>query len=340
MRAAVFTLACFSGGDALDAMAHGLTALLPTAVDHARAAAEALLVAPHPDRNGVCRTLLVSPHPVVRAVGVLVLGRQDVLGVDEIRGFLLDPNSSVAAAAAEVVDALPAEDAARLVPLLGKCLGHPAPAVVWAAARTMLPAGHQEPYFELRDGGPHAARLQLFGAEIFVLAGDVSDRAALAACLARTPPSAATLSALARFGHAGTWPYLLRQLANEDLADAAEAALATLFGERVAPSLRQDAGAWRKAIEAMRLDSSVRYRGGEPWTAERVAEECASGALDRSEVERRLDELAVRAGIRAPTNGAAWGEELDRALAGLVHAARERDHAAMRGTWWQPRWAV
>ncbi|TKD12246.1 hypothetical protein [Polyangium fumosum] len=338
--AAVFTLACLSGGDTLDAMAHGLTALPPTATDHARAAAEALLVAPHPERNGVCRTLLVSPHPVVRAVGGLVLGRQNVLGVDEIRAFLLDPNSPVAAAAAEVVDVLSAEDAARLVPLLGKCLGHPAPAVVWAAARTMLRAGHQEPYFELRDGGPRAARLQPFGAEIFVLAGDVSDRAALAACLARTPPSAATLSALARFGHAGTWSYLLRQLANEELADAAEAALVMLFGERVAPSLRQDAGAWRKAIEAMRLDSSIRYRSGEPWTAERVAEACASGALDRIALERQLDELAVRAGIHAPANGAAWGKELDRALAGLVHAARERDHAAMRGTWWQPRRAV
>ncbi|MDI1477259.1 hypothetical protein [Polyangium sp. y55x31] len=335
--AAVFTLACFSERDALDALTHGLTTLPPTAMEHARAAAEALLLAPHPERNGVCRTLLVSPHPVARAVGVLVLGRQNALGVDEIRAFLLDPNTSVTAAAAEVVDGLPADDVARLVPLLGKCMGLPEPAVVWAAARTLLRAGQKDPYFELRDGGPRAARLQPFGAEIFVLSGDVSDRTALAACLARTPPSAATLSALARFGHAGTWSYLLRQLANEDLADAAEAALMTLFGERVAPSRRQDAGAWRKAIEAMRLDPNVRYRGGEPWTAERVAEACASGALTRVELERLLDELAVRAGMRAPADGAAWGQELERALALLVPAARERDRAAMPGTWWQLR---
>jgi hypothetical protein len=73
------------------------------------------------------------------------------------------------------------------------------------------------------------------------------------------------LSALARFGHLGVAPFLSHHLADDELADAAAEALASLFGARVAPSVSSSAPARRRALSALAPDAGILYRGREAW---------------------------------------------------------------------------
>lgn len=315
--AAAFALGSIEGADALLALHEGLERLPPSALDHALAAASALAIAPHPDRLDLGRDLLASSHPIARAVGVDVLARADQLGADDLRRHLLDASVPVIVAAVRAVARMDLDTARPLLGILERWLGFPHAEVAWPAARALLRWGLDTPLAEVRSGGRLATILGVQAAEVLILAGDPSDQARLAAILRQAPPSRATLDALARFGHPGAWSYLVQKLEDDDLVDDAVDALTTLFGARVSWAERRRVPAWRAAIGAASLDPSIRYRRGQPWSTAIVAEECREPSLSAADVEKRLDELVVRARIAESIDVDAWWPGVSAALAKL-----------------------
>lgn len=296
--AGAYFLATLGGADALQAVALGLERLPVDAIDQGILAAEALAVSPHPSIGALARDLALSPHPIARAAGVDLQARLRLLGVEDLQRHLADANVPVLAAACRAVAELDRTEAEPMIPILQRWLYFPHRAVAWPAARALLLFGHREPYSELQGSDRLIRVLGPLAAEIVVMAGDPSDMPRLQAILRRAPAGKATLSALARFGHPAAWAYLLHHLENPDQAEAASAALRTLFGPCVGEDDEESPAAWRAAITAKAIEPGVRYRAGEPWSPRVVAEECASGHLSRYEIEKRVDELAVRAGLR------------------------------------------
>jgi hypothetical protein len=118
-------------------------------------------------------------------------------------------------------------------------------------------------------------------------------------------------------------PLLVQSLTDEELAEEASAALATLFGPVVEERRALEAGAWRKAIEGMKLAPGMRYRQGKPWSLAMVAEECAAGGFGRVEIERRVDELRARMGRAELVDVTGWWAEAEAGVAALIEAARK-----------------
>src|SRR6185437_5360115 len=139
-----------------------------------------------------------------------------------------------------------------------------------------------------------ASALGARGVELLVMAGDGDDIGVFEHLLASTPMTAPLLSAVARFGNVTAWSFLLHYLTAPELADAAVAALRTLFGDLVPESEAPGYMAWKRAIGEARFNPTLRYRRGRPWHPSTVVAECTSGELSRVEVERRIDELAAR----------------------------------------------
>ena len=312
--AAAFALGSLDGADALLALHEGLLRLPAGAFDHAVAAASALAVAPHPDRTDLGRDLLSSSHPVARAVGVDVLGRAQQLAPDDLRRHLLDASVPVMAAAVRAASRMDLETVRPVLGVLERWLDFPHAEVAWPAARALLRWGLKTPLTQVRNGGHLARTLGIRAAEVLIVAGEPGDQARLAEILRGTPPSRATLDALARFGHPGAWAYLAQKLEDEDLVDDAVDALTTLFGSRVSWAERRSVPAWRSAIATAKLDPATRYRRGRPWSPAVVADECRAPSLSAADVNLRLDELVVRARIGQDVDVDAWWPHLSAAL--------------------------
>jgi hypothetical protein len=325
--AATLVLGCLDGGDALDAVLFGAERLPIAAGAHARAIADALAIAPHPERGRLAEKLVVRAHPIARAAGVELLGRSGTLEPRELLRHLLDGRAPVMAAAVRAAARLGPEACAPLVPALERWLRLPAPDVAWAAAETLTRWGSPIPLRELRERGELGAIIGRERAlELMVMAG-ARDDLELVERLARSPaPSARTLDAVARFGEPGAWAFLAHHLADPDLVDAAAGALSVQFGERLARRERRRAGAWRSAIEALGLDAGVRVRAGEPWSPGAVARQWQSDELSASAVRRLLGELGARAGIGGDVDVEALWSDL---APGLERATAE----ALRRAW-------
>jgi hypothetical protein len=220
-----------------------------------------------------------------------------------------------------------------LAPELMACLGSPSGAVAWEAARALTLAGAREPYLEIRRGGQLAAALGAHGVEILIMTGDDSDLGAVETLLAATPMSASLLSAVARFGSVETWSFLLHHLTEPDLKDAAEGALRTLFGDLVPEADASSYSAWKHAIVEAGFDPAVRYRRGRPWHPSTVLAELASGALSRSEVERRTDELAARTGADPHLDLGLWEADVRHVLEDFTREAGARGARWRAGAW-------
>lgn len=331
--AGAYFLATLGGADALQAVALGLERLPVDAIDQGILAAEALSISPHPAIGALARDLVCSPHPVARAVGVDLLARLRLLGIEDLQRHLADSNVPVLAAACRAVADLDRKEADPIIPILQRWLWFPHRAVAWPAARALLLFGHRDPYADLKASDRLIRVLGPLAAEIVVMAGDPSDMPRLQAILGRVPPGRETLSALARFGHPAAWAYLLHHLENPDRAEAASAALRTLFGPCVEEDDEESPAAWRAAITSKAIEPGVRYRAGEPWSPRVVADECASGHLSRHEIEKRIDELAVRAGLRTRVDLRLFCPDFAPALAQWRAEAAKSSAAHRAGTW-------
>ncbi|WP_437646547.1 hypothetical protein [Sorangium sp. So ce362] len=331
--AAAFLLGTLDGRDALQAITFGLERLPACAIAQGMLAAEALCVSPHPGLAALARDLAFSPHPIARAVGVDVLARLRMLTVEDLQRNLADANIPVLAAAARAAADFDRVDAEPLVPILRRWLHVPDRSIAWPAARALLLWGHRDPYAELKAGDRLTRVLGPLAAEIIVLVGDASDMARMQSILGRLPPGRDQLSALARFGHPAAWAYLLRCLESPDHAEAASAALRTLFGACVDEDDEECPAAWRSAITAKPVELGVRYRCGEPWIPRVVADECVAGHLSRYEIEKRIDELAIRAGVCARVDLRLFYPDFAPALRQWCAEAAKRSTSFRPGAW-------
>ncbi len=323
--AAVFALAGIEGADALAAVRAGLEGIDPGASAHAELAAEALSVAAHPDRAVLGRDLLRAAHPIARAVGVDTCARAADLPIEQLRRHLFDANLPVMLSALRAAGRLTDEAGAPLAKLLERWLGFPDPAIAWATSVTLLGWGNAAPYEEIRRGGRLSTTLGARAVEILVMRGGRDDLALFEQLVRRSAVGPRTLGALARFGHPGAWSFLARQLANEDLADAAEEALTLLFGPCVEPEQAASVAAWRDAIAGLRLDPKVRYRRASPWRPGLLAAACASGDLSRLAIEPDLEELRARRVLLHPIDLCPWTPSVSPQLDALRASMAKED---------------
>jgi hypothetical protein len=262
-----------------------------------------------------------------------ILARAGELSANALRPHLVDANIPVMLAALRAAGRLSAADGAALAGLLERWIHFPSPKAAWLAAKTLARWGNPAAYEDARRGGRVLSILGPKAVELFVLCGSDQDAPALEALVARAPRTPALLSALGRFGHPGVWAFLLRQLGNEDLAEAAVSALMTIFGPRVGPDESMSASAWRDAIERMAPDPAIRYRSGAPWQPGVIAAECMSGELSRLEIEAQTDELAARASIDANLALCLWTPEAQPSLAVFCASAERLDGSWPRSGW-------
>jgi hypothetical protein len=325
---AVLLLGSF-GGDAAHEALRAALELLPEDDDERwMPAAEALaLVAPQ-DATALVDALLASTRPAAEAVGLDLLSRRVPVPVDVLGGHLRGEAPAVVAAATRA--AVRTHTVKALSPDLIACLRSPSGVVAWEAARALTLAGVPEPYLEVRARGPLASALGTRGIEILVMAGEDTDLGAVETLLAATPMTAPLLSAVARFGNATVWSFLLHYLMDPELADAAVQALRTLFGDLVPESREASYEAWKEAIAEADFNPALRYCRGKPWHPSTVLAECVAGRLCRAEVERRTDELAARTGAEPAVDLGLWEPDTRRGL-----AAFSKD-AGARGTRWRP----
>jgi hypothetical protein len=326
--AAIFALGCFEGTDTITSIAHALDGLPPEAGAHVTVAVDALMVAPHPLVADLARELAKSDRPISRAIGVETLGRRRALPVDALQRHLRDPNVPVLAAAIRSAGILGADAGATI---LLPYLRHPNVTVAWPAARQLALWGRPEPYYEVKNGGGQS--LGNAALEILVQFGDDADVDTFDRIVSAQLPSETLLLSIARFGHSGAWRYLVHQLANPDLVDAAAEALTLLFGDRVeGPDVRIGA-AWRARLARCHFDPSRRYRRGEPWTARAVVDDCARGNLTRAQLAASLDELAVRTGVPSACDLALWSADVAPSLDNVLSRLAGADGWYRAGSW-------
>ncbi len=321
-------LACLDGIDVLQAIFQEIEALPPDQDQLVIPLAEALLVAPHPNVPDLARDLLASPSPISRAVALEALARRTPLALEEIRPHLADAHPAVVGAAVRACAALPPPVG---LPLLMPLVARPHVGVAWAAARQLLLWGRPEPYFEVRSG--RATGLGPFALEVLVLAGGLGDLELFDQLAAKLPASPALLSAVARFGAPTAWALLCHHLGDDELADAAARALATLFGDRVPLKEANKPAAWRAAISKGRFDGTTRMRRGEPWRPRTVAAEMRRGDFPRAEMRVRIDELIVRTGARVDADLGRWAPDTWSAIHLSTEAFDKADAHYPPGTW-------
>jgi len=327
---AVYLLASL-GGDMASKPVQAALELLPNDGDDWMAAAAALALASPGDPAALGEALLSSLRPAARAVGLDLLARHGALSQDALRGHLAREDGPVCAATVRAASRMRVVTA--LASEITACLGAPSGAVAWEAARALTVAGVQEPYFNLQAGGSLASALGARGVELLVMAGDGDDIGVFEHLLASTPMTAPLLSAVARFGNVTAWSFLLHYLTEPELADAAVAALRTLFGDLVPESEAPGYMAWKRAIGEARFNPTLRYRRGRPWHPSTVVAECTSGELSRVEVERRIDELAARTLAEPQVDLGLWAPDWRRGLATFASEAEARGMSWRPGAW-------
>ncbi|MDC0684515.1 hypothetical protein [Sorangium atrum] len=318
--AGALSLAAFAGDDALAAI-HRAAHLLPQdAEDHAIAVAEALALVERPGLAGLARALSASAHPIARAAGVNLRSMRGELPVEALAAALADEHDAVVRAGIWGCERLPPAQRARFVERLRELCGGASPDVAWSAARVLVIGGEVG---LVRDEAL-SVRLGLRAAELFPLAGEPGDWPRLESLLGRHRPTRAALSAVARFGCPASAGWIIQRLDDEALADDAAEALRTLFGQSVEKARELDAGAWREAIAALRLDPKGRYRGGREFSIAGAVEECASRRLSRLAVEARIDELRARLRLPDAVDVSGLWARAEANLAAFLKVAQSR----------------
>jgi hypothetical protein len=306
--AVAFTLGCVDARESPRELRELCEVLPEDATLAALLVAEALMASPYGAQDALGKELVRSGAPLARAAGIELLSRIGALDLEMARSALDHAAPGVQAAGVralargEVTDPLPAG--------LLKCLHSEDATVAREAARALSLLGRDDALVELRDDGQLAGVLGESALEVLVLRGEISEIGTMQRLVSRLPASERVLSAIGRFGHPATWAYLIHGLTKGELAEAAHRALVTLFGPVVVGPQALAPAAWRGALEVAQIPRGVRLRRGQPWSAEMVMAECASGDLARWEIELRRDELRARTGRSTNTDLARWGSLL------------------------------
>ena len=292
--ATLLLLGSAAGGDALLAAEHTLRTLPPNAEEKVPCAAEALAIAPHPDLAEALAAWQTADHPLVRAVAIEASSRRGALDVAALEPHLADPRAVVLAAAIRALTRVP--DCGALPRQVAWALRHPDAGVAWESARALTLFGDDAPLDDLRQGRPLVQQLGERAVELFVMAGEGGDIHRLQPIVKRLPPTKPLLRAVGRFGSPGAWAFLAHFLGEDEVADAAEQALVSIFGPIVTgPAARTPTG-WRRALDGAPFEHAVRYRRGSAWRPSVVAQELSALELDQAEADARVDELMARTG--------------------------------------------
>ncbi|WP_170320038.1 hypothetical protein [Polyangium spumosum] len=315
------TARAFDGDDARRLVSWMINRLPDDAAEHARLVAEALALTGDPARCALGQDLRGSARPIARAIGIWFFAARGALTDEDVRRSLADESKLVRAAALDACAAQPEAARRAFVPALRSALVSEERANAFRAARQLAVLGDVEVRRAFEDGDV-SARLGPLVGELYLLAGRPEDAASADAFFTRQTPSPPLLSAAGRWGSPAVLPRLLQCLADEELSSAAADALAVMLGPALPPEEVRDAGAWRRVIGSMRLDSSTRIRRGLPYSLAAVADECASGALSRLELAGRVDELRARLGRPEPVPVWGYAADVEASLAPLLRAAR------------------
>lgn len=337
---AVFLLGVVDGPEGLVGLARMFESLPGDAGDAVHVAANALASSPHPGVVAFAEDLLDSDHPIASAIGIDVLSRRGTLDVARALSLIDREAPAQVAAAVRALTRIAAPlPAAEHLERVGSLLSHPDVGVAWEAARAVTLWGDDAALRALRERRPLASVLGARAAELFVMGGTADDLVHLEDIVAGTPTTPDLLDAIGRFGNPLTWSFLLHHLADPELSDAAGEALLILFGPIVELEARLGASEWRDALAERDLDPSLRYRRGVPWTPAAVARDLrsatSSGGAPQRDIERGLDELGARTGLRSYVDLAVWGSDAGTKL----HEATEETLSARwrAGSWHGPR---
>jgi hypothetical protein len=314
--APVFALGSIEGFESIRAMLHGIEMLPADARAHGVVAAEALAVAPHSEKKYLGATLLASSSPTARAIGVDVCARCGDFTDEDLARHLGDPVASVVAAALLAAERLVPTPTALIRPILMKTLD-PDAEVAFRAARLLSIWGLAEPCDEVREREGLLSLIRSRALELFVLHGRAGDLPRMEEIMRRSPITPAVLSAIGRFGHPASWSFLTHFLDDENLAEAANTALVTMFGPIVPRKEWNRRATWKRAIAAASLDASTRYRRGMPWSVKTVLLELRSGELARAEAQLRIDELRARTRVMTVADLCLWAPDVEVQLVKL-----------------------
>jgi hypothetical protein len=332
--AAVFSASCFAGNDAMRAVAELAERIPEDDAAKVLAVSDALACSPHPRIAELADALRRAPQPTARAVGVRLAGARVGPRSDELASLLHDLNEPVVCAALDVVRSSSDEQARPLLNVLLERLDDPRPAVAFAASRALLAHGRSDPIDALMVRSPLARRLGAAALELLALGAAPLDRAFVERITASLPATPNLLRAVGRLGLVDTAPFLQHFLADDELRDAAVAALTRTFGY---PELEdpEDVEGWRAAIASGSFDPRLRYRFGAPWAPATIVEWCRSGGLGLVTVEEELEELTARTGRPFVLNRAWFGAMFDSQWAVVDATVRAVRSLRPAGTFWR-----
>jgi hypothetical protein len=291
---------------------------------------EALAMANSGEFLRLATDLVKSSSAVARAAGIEALSLRGIIPASGLILRLEDQSPLVVAAAIRGLSRLPGELPEAALARIDNRDND----VAWEAARAGTLRGHRDAYHSVLEAPRRWARDAARGAELLVMLGQAADIETLQVLICHAAVDEALLRAVGRFGHATSWSFLCHYLLDETLCSAAEDALVTLFGPCVAEKERRQPGAWRAALAEADLSPSIRYRHGQPWSPQVVAAECGAGAIDRTELERRLDEVAVRTGTRMPLPCiGGWTGAVDASVSGWMGQVVGTGRSYRAGSW-------
>lgn len=274
-----------------------LARAVPPSDEAVQIVASMLGIAPLADPVALAHALRDSKRPASRALGIALGARVGALSDGTLVERLGDARAhplEIAAAFRALARGTGSDNAAACARRILSSTEDAA--VAWEASRAALLWGLRDPLDDLRTGGRLAAILGVRALDLLVLGGKLDDVGVLETLLGRLPVSEDTLDAVARFGHPGSWAYLVHHLTDGELADAAGRALSTLFGPLVDEGHSPDAAVWRAAIARIPPTMDCRLRRGKSWSVGAILAECASGELSAREARGRLDEGRAHAG--------------------------------------------
>lgn len=325
-----YVLGCLEHERAPLAIDRALDELDPEMEGQIEVAAEALHLAQGSGLPLLRRELRRSANPLKRAIGLEAASFEGELSAQDVEQALADPAACVQLAALRAAARMrefPTEQQDHVVSFLYS----DEPDVVREASRALLLHGRREPYLALQHNQLEQ-RLGRHLLEFLVWTGSEQDVPRIERYLQGREVGGDALIWLGLFGHAAMWRFLAHHLEDEELQDHAVVALKALLGPGVDEDSDLQIGAWEQRLTAVAPDAKVRYRRGKPFSADSVIDEYQERLVSYRELERRLDELAIRSGVRVDTPLHGWVRDCEGQLQGKLMQIQRGD-AIRVGSW-------
>lgn len=305
--------------------------LAPDGKEQVNIAGQALHLASGSGAPLLRRELQRGHRDLKRAVGVVAASWAGELDVQGIEHHLSDPSPVVVGMALDAA-ARTQELPDALKDRLAYFLWCGDSDLVLRATRALLLHGRAEPYRALEFGkleealGPHLL-------QFLVWTGAEKDVPRIERFLQDRQVSGEQLKLVALFGHPAMWSFLAFYLADEDLQDDAVEALTILLGPGVHEDLQLQPGAWEEHLGRVAPQPNTRYRLGRPFGLDSVALEHQQQRVSYVELQQRLDEAAIRSGLRVDTALHGWVSDCEARLKHSLTELQQNLSRVQPGSW-------